>query len=424
MPPRRRPRSWLAGRLRSVAGAVQRLAERVDDPAAAPERPVDPPRRLGEPPQHWVDLVAAHAPGLLRELDLDLAAAAPTHGPAHSDTASPRQRDSSGPVGETSRPATGRTDERAATTHDRLGDPPGTGDPRPGNSGGPALHDPELVISSRLRDGGSGAPEGGADRRPLVIRPAAPGDSEAAARPASSESAARHSGPESAGGGRPTAPPGTPGTAHLRKTSSTPAPQPPDEILEGFGPSRGALPPRSSVDPAATRHGRGDERVGGLPWPALPGEPGRRRRLGEHHADGHAPHHTGHVAEQQQASRYRRPEGAGPRHDRHAAPRHDRQPWPDRDQHLDTPYVDTSYVDTRRGGEVGQRDGWAGSGTGPDEVGSHGRWPASAALPSTAVGPDVDPWPALPDDGPLWTVPGAALDAGHERRLDREQAGG
>ncbi|MET8255414.1 hypothetical protein [Micromonospora sp. NPDC005197] len=36
----------------------------------------------------------------------------------------------------------------------------------------------------------------------------------------------------------------------------------------------------------------------------------------------------------------------------------------------------------------------------------------------------VDPWPELPDDTPLWTVPGAALDAGHVDRLDREQAGG
>ncbi|MGI5520630.1 hypothetical protein ACQEUX_06710 [Micromonospora sp. CA-259024] len=36
----------------------------------------------------------------------------------------------------------------------------------------------------------------------------------------------------------------------------------------------------------------------------------------------------------------------------------------------------------------------------------------------------ADRWPALPDDGPLWTVPGAALDAARLARLDREQAGG
>ncbi|MFC7710561.1 hypothetical protein [Micromonospora lupini] len=42
---------------------------------------------------------------------------------------------------------------------------------------------------------------------------------------------------------------------------------------------------------------------------------------------------------------------------------------------------------------------------------------------STAEAAVVDPWPELPDDGPLWTVPGAGLDAPHVDRLDREQAG-
>ncbi|MEV4388028.1 hypothetical protein AB0J68_20305, partial [Micromonospora sp. NPDC049580] len=71
MPPRRRPRSWLAGRLRSAAGAVQRLAGLVENTGVPPAPPAEVPRRLGEPPQHWLNLVAAHAPGLLRELDLD-----------------------------------------------------------------------------------------------------------------------------------------------------------------------------------------------------------------------------------------------------------------------------------------------------------------------------------------------------------------
>ncbi|MEU5781188.1 hypothetical protein [Micromonospora lupini] len=43
---------------------------------------------------------------------------------------------------------------------------------------------------------------------------------------------------------------------------------------------------------------------------------------------------------------------------------------------------------------------------------------------SAAEAVAVDPWPELPDDGPLWTVPGAGLDASHVDRLDREQAGG
>ncbi|MGW4680699.1 hypothetical protein ACWEOS_19735 [Micromonospora taraxaci] len=76
MPPRQRPRNWLASRLRSAAGAVERLAGRVE-PVGQPrqEPPSDPPRRFGEPPQHWLDVVATHAPGLLRDLDLDTAPA-------------------------------------------------------------------------------------------------------------------------------------------------------------------------------------------------------------------------------------------------------------------------------------------------------------------------------------------------------------
>ncbi|MGC5028737.1 hypothetical protein [Micromonospora sp. DT229] len=36
----------------------------------------------------------------------------------------------------------------------------------------------------------------------------------------------------------------------------------------------------------------------------------------------------------------------------------------------------------------------------------------------------VGPWPRLPDDGPLWSVPEPAGDeVAHRGRLDREQAG-
>jgi hypothetical protein len=35
-----------------------------------------------------------------------------------------------------------------------------------------------------------------------------------------------------------------------------------------------------------------------------------------------------------------------------------------------------------------------------------------------------DPWPALPDDGELWTLPAPAVDPAQLRRLDTEQAGG
>ncbi|MGN9804715.1 hypothetical protein [Micromonospora sp. L32] len=105
-PPRPGPRSWLARRLRDAADAAERWS---DDPAptaggspagttpglppaeagppahatpglplpgARPEVPPaeatrDVPRRPGQPPEHWLRLVAAHAPGLLRGLDVD-----------------------------------------------------------------------------------------------------------------------------------------------------------------------------------------------------------------------------------------------------------------------------------------------------------------------------------------------------------------
>jgi hypothetical protein len=36
----------------------------------------------------------------------------------------------------------------------------------------------------------------------------------------------------------------------------------------------------------------------------------------------------------------------------------------------------------------------------------------------------VDPWPILPDDNPLWTMPGSGFAADRVARLEREQAGG
>ncbi|MEO3774645.1 hypothetical protein [Micromonospora sp. B9E7] len=50
-----------------------------------------------------------------------------------------------------------------------------------------------------------------------------------------------------------------------------------------------------------------------------------------------------------------------------------------------------------------------------------GRGPDRTATQADATA--FDPWPALPDDGALWTVPGDVLDAAHLGRLDREQAG-
>ncbi|MGC4854666.1 hypothetical protein ACLQ24_15035 [Micromonospora sp. DT4] len=443
MPPRRRPRSWLAGRLRSAAGAVQRLAGRVEPTGLPPERPADVPRRFGEPPQHWLDLVAAHAPGLLRELDLGVDVAVPTHDQFPQAMTPLRWDRSGGPVAETSRPSTDRTGGRAAAAHGRSDDPTGTGDPRPaaGPPGGGrdhVRHEPEA--------GGPGKPEG--DRRPPVIRPATPGGAGSArsggAGSARSGGAGSATGSARSGGGgggyrpldvgdagrsggpRRASVPGRPATARRAATSApvcapgrgerTAAPVPPSGILDESSPSRGAPPPKSTVDESRCS-GRGD----GAYWPSLPGEPGRPGGLPEQPAGGHSPQHATRFPElhasRHRPGRYREPARGEPQHDQHAAPQHD--------QHTSTPHDPRNpYGGLPRGGEVRRRELRSGNGTGPVEVVSSGRWPVSAAFPSAAVAPGVDPWPALPDDGPLWTVPGAALDAGHERRLDREQAGG
>ncbi len=57
MPPPRRPRDRLARALRAAA-------DRLSGPAPAEDAPFSP----GQPPEHWRLLVAAHAPGLLRDL--------------------------------------------------------------------------------------------------------------------------------------------------------------------------------------------------------------------------------------------------------------------------------------------------------------------------------------------------------------------
>ncbi|WP_225854750.1 hypothetical protein, partial [Micromonospora sp. ALFpr18c] len=71
------------------------------------------------------------------------------------------------------------------------------------------------------------------------------------------------------------------------------------------------------------------------------------------------------------------------------------------------------------GGAVAE--GWAGA-VARDPSG--GRRPVRGAIPlSTTQATAVDPWPALPDDGPLWALPTAAWDTAQLARLEREQAG-
>ncbi|WP_433111628.1 hypothetical protein [Micromonospora sp. CA-246542] len=324
----------------------------------------------------------------------------------------------------------GRTD-RPTTAHGRFGDPQPRA--RPGSA--------RDHVHPRPEAGGPGHPDGGSERRLAIVRPAIP-DGSGTARSDGSASANGRASAASVGG--PFRAPGAahhpgeavaiPGTApHL-----PPTPVPPGE---GFGTSARALSRRPALDATTSRHGRGDGRAGGPSWPALPDEPAGPARLAEHPTEGqpHAGHHleqhrdrlpehhlrgrsrqlpeqhASRLPDQQPTGRYGEPEGPA----QHDAPRHGPRTRPDRDQRADYP-----YAAVRHGGEVGRWDARPGYRTGTAEVDGTGHWPVSAPFPSAAVGPGVDPWPALPDDGPLWTVPGAALDAGHERRLDREQAGG
>ncbi|RLP84392.1 hypothetical protein EAD89_26255, partial [Micromonospora sp. BL4] len=157
MRPRRLPRSWLAGRLRSAAGAVQRLAGRLEPVGAAGQRPSDvgaaAPRRFGEPPQHWLDLVAAHAPGLLEDLDLD---------------GSPAGSASTGPLGNGTDGRTGREDAARGAGGGVIGAAEGSGghrftaDPAGGFGGSEGWR---ATGGSRLFEGASSAVGGLGDAR-------------------------------------------------------------------------------------------------------------------------------------------------------------------------------------------------------------------------------------------------------------------
>ncbi|MGK5677391.1 hypothetical protein ACSNOB_31785, partial [Micromonospora sp. URMC 106] len=68
-------------------------------------------------------------------------------------------------------------------------------------------------------------------------------------------------------------------------------------------------------------------------------------------------------------------------------------------------------------------------GAGPGTADGVGPAPAGGAGPDGGAGSggasgQGGPWPALPDDRPLWTVSAADVDDERVRRLDREQAGG
>ncbi|MGC4758010.1 hypothetical protein [Micromonospora trifolii] len=473
MPPRRRPRSWLAGRLRSAAGAVQRLAGRFE-PADhfPPPPPAATPRRFGEPPQHWLDLVAAHAPGLLHDLDLDPSPA----GNAGSGARSDGQGESAGPV-----------------------DGADAGSGRLGRSGGLGRFDSEADV------GGPGASgdEGPTSSR-AVSRTGGPGR-------------ASRVGDRPDGTGTHTAGPSGDSTSSSRSDLTTPpagstwpeASTPPTGPTQPAGPGVAVPPVRraargdttaldttaldtTAVDTTALDTTAVD--AGGLSRADGPRQPVRSMVFGPHSSPSGRPHRAGADATSRppldalwsgEVDHRRSPESSPVRRtgDRFSGGRDgfrddsaDGQARPGKNQgghspgdapsaaralRVDTVVVKRSLDGPSRGGVGASWTGSTATSAGNpstsargdlDRLVDGGPWLAlpgepappgrPAALgdggpgtagggratgfdgpPPSTVARSVDPWPALPDDAALWSVAGAAVDTVQLSRLDREQAG-
>ncbi|MGC4746165.1 hypothetical protein ACLQ28_10940 [Micromonospora sp. DT201] len=504
MPPRQHPRSWLAGRLRSAAGAVQRLAGRVEPAGQLPpsEEPTAAPRRFGEPPQHWLDLVSAHAPGLLHDLDFDMSPVGSEDASARDDrpgeTASIGRLGGDGAAPAPAGALASRPSASGGAAAVRRGGPGTSGFATPDGSRPPG----GTGRSGRTPAAGDGPPStagsfgGGGARASGPDTPAGPSGLDAPERPAGSVRPGAWGDTAGVGGngppraGQPDQPvhplirpaiPGplaSPGDHHEHRTDDLePTPRAPRSPLD---PRR---PPATTGDVLADRlsaahdglrsdqDGSADDQTrrrashprfaGGHPRFAdgqprfADGQPG--------FADGQPGFADGQpgFADGQGDAVGTRPSGPG-----NAAAR--RAPaWPDLDavdrvttwtgsagatvagdaegttndrrrdlDHTagDWPWLTLPDEPARprqqqwrsAGQRVDEMDAvgggaWAGAwGPGP----AAGRRSASTGPWSSAIEARVtDPWPALPDDATLWTVPGDALNDAELARLDREQAG-
>ncbi|MFI6240182.1 hypothetical protein ACIBEF_09925 [Micromonospora sp. NPDC050795] len=488
MPPRRRPRSWLAGRLRSAAGAVQRLAGRVEPAGHLPppsQTPEAAPRRFGEPPRHWLDLVAAHAPGLLHDLDLE---------PSPAGNAGAGVRD--GGQGD----PTGRVDADGA-------DP--VANARSGGSGGLS----GLGGSGRLgglgglgNEGGVGGPGARGDKGPTRSR--AKGRTGRAGRP--SRAGDQPDGPRTgaagpAGDGTPSSNSGltTPATGSTWPDASTPPAGStwPAEPGAAVPPVRRTARVDTTAHDAAAHDAAAHDAAtvdstaldaSGLPRADGPRQPVRSMVFGPHGSPSDRPHRaeatrsTAHPLRDARRSGevdHRRSTGAFPARpttdrlpdDRDGFGGHpDGQPWP-RENRSGHPRGEaqnaawTSRGDAAasngngpiRGGVDASWTGWTATSAGNpwastrgdlDRLADSGSWlalpgepappghpaarrdagtdAAGGGRPTGIDGPppgaatrSVDPWPALPDDSALWSLAGAALDTAQLTRLAREQAG-
>ncbi|WP_410817690.1 hypothetical protein [Micromonospora sp. 050-3] len=468
MPPRRRPRSWLAGRLRSAAGAVQRLAGRfepADHLPPPPQTPAATPRRFGEPPQHWLDLVAAHAPGLLHDLDLAPSPAGNAEAAARSDG----QGESTGRADADGADARSGRSGRFGSKAD-VGGPGASGDEEPTRSrpesrtGGPgrpsrAGNQPDGTGTRAADPSGDSTPSSRSD---LITppagstwpdtstpptgstRPAGPGAAVPPVRRAARGDAtaldttgldttaldttaidagglSRADGPRqpvrSMVFGPHSSPSGRPHRSEAEATRTTSRP-PLDELWSGEVDHR--RPPESSpVRPTADRlsDGRDGFRGDSADGQARPGEnqSGQSRGAAPSAArtsrgDTVAVHrpldgpNRGGVGASWTGSTAT---GAG---DPSTSARGEV------DRLVDGgPWLALPGEPAQPGRPVALRDGRTGTAGGGQTTGIE-RPPPSAAR-------NVDPWPALPDDTALWSVAGAAVDTAQLTRLDREQAG-
>ncbi|MEU8113945.1 hypothetical protein [Micromonospora sp. NPDC048947] len=459
MPPRRRPRSWLAGRLRSAAGAVQRLAGRVEPAGHLPppsQTPVVAPRRFGEPPRHWLDLVAAHAPGLLHDLDLDPSptgnAEAGVRNGGQGEPAARVDADGADPV----------TNARFSRS-DRLG-----GSGRSGGSGGPRL--------DRLGDAGDvGGPGASGDK----------GSTRSRAEGRTGRAGPSRAGDQPDGTGTGAACPsgdGTPPTSSdltiMPAGSTWPDPSTPPAGSTGPAGPGAAAPPvlrAARVDTTALDTMALDSTA--LDASGLPRADGEATRTTSHpHPDAQWPGEVAHRRSADSSIALPTADRLSAGHDGFRGDLVDGQARPRGDAgghpRGGAPSVArTSQVDAVAGHRFvngptrgGVDASWAGatatSGGNPsssargelDRLGDGGPWlalPGEPALPGPVAplrdaltgaagggrasgvdGPSpsaatrsVDPWPALPDDTALWSVAGASVDNAHLTRLDREQAG-
>ncbi|GIJ31487.1 hypothetical protein Vse01_06350 [Micromonospora sediminimaris] len=443
--------------------------------AATLAEPHGRPRRPGQPPEHWLRVVTAHAPGLLRDLALDPPPAGTYHhGPGfrESDGDGRSEECFADPAGEGGldgpgrRPATtvegaGRHAERpgAATGPDPTADAPTEHSPTSGPA--PATHSPTSFallhpthhvtsgirastgapIEAEQRDrsgmsrpvpataaqhgsagpGGPGGPVGssGSSGSSIVRRRSTRGAVRAAGAAAAATTDAHDRAPASTQGPRPAEPVRGTTRAGFRTDAERPAAAP--ATAEPLPPA----PTTRHTDPTSPYTGPASPPTGAAACPPVDaaGRPtGSAGRL----SDVAGPGAAGPPGNSEP-----RPAAATPGHraalrlvtgrQRTADPR-----LPDGDGWAGRPIGPGDGRWVPHGPPTG--DGrWPGSGLpigdGRWSVGADVRWPELESSRGGRTRPD--PWPALPDDRALWSVPGPADGDEHRtRRLDGEQAGG